>query len=92
MVNRSFAYFEEMHNNIMLFYRKHYGSASVVVYKLLLVAGFIPRCVFWWIRRVASNSDHVAHMSVFCWKTLKLGLRFWTPVPGEAVTESVAAS
>ena len=90
-VNRSFAYFEEMHNNVMLFYRKHYGAASVVVYKLLLVIGFIPRCVWWWGHRILSGSDHAIHMSVFCWRTLKLGLRFWTPVPQVLLTEGAAS-
>ena len=90
-VNRSFAYFEEMHNNIMLFYQKHYGVASVVVYKLLLAIGFIPRCLLWWGRRMWRGSDHAVHMSTFCWRTLKLGLRFWTPVPQVLLTEAAAS-
>jgi hypothetical protein len=90
-VNRGFAYFEEMHNNVMLFYRKHYGVASVVVYKLLLAIGFIPRSLLWWSRRMLGGSDHATHMSIFCWRTLKLGLRFWVPVPDEMPKEAVAS-
>ena len=80
-VNRRFEYFEELHNNVMLFYQKHYGRWSVVVYKLLLAAGFAIRSVGWTVVRFVIPGEYSRMMCAFSWKTLWLGLRFWTPLP-----------
>jgi GT2 family glycosyltransferase len=80
-INRSFAFFEEMYNDVMLFYQKHYGRWSVVGYKLLLFLGFTVRTLGWWIAGLVRPSDHTTHMLTFCRKTLGLAARFWVAVP-----------
>ncbi len=80
-VNRSFAYFEEMYNNMMLFYQKRYGRLSIVGYKLLLFLGFTVRTLGWWIVGLVRPSDHSTHMKTFCRKTLALAARFWVALP-----------
>ncbi|MCZ6776110.1 MAG: glycosyltransferase family 2 protein [Ignavibacteria bacterium] len=79
-VNQDFRYFSELHNNIMLFYQKHYGRWSVVVYKVLLLIGFIPRSLGWTFYQVLKPSAHANLMARFSWKTLGVGVRFWAPL------------
>ncbi len=80
-INRRFEYFEELHNNVMLFYRKHYGRWSVVVYKLILALGFGMRSAGWTLGRMFRPNAHSRMMFSFSWRTLWLGLRFWRPLP-----------
>lgn len=82
IVNREFTYFDEMYANTLLFFQKHYGRWAVVAYKLLLVVGFIPRTILWWSRRLFDHSAYAVHMSIYGWKTLNLGLKFWAPPDG----------
>lgn len=79
-VNRNFQYFRELHENVMLFYLKHYGRWSLVLYKLILVAGFIVRSVGWTMCLLIRPSAHASTMARFSWKTLALGMAFWTPI------------
>ena len=80
-LNTQFDYFEELYDNVIFFYQKHYGRASVIAYKLLLVAGFLLRTPAWGIYRVLKPSPRSVHMAQFCRKSLAFGLRFWRPVP-----------
>lgn len=80
-VNKGFAYFDELHNNTMLFYWKHYGPLSVVAYRLLLVPGFLARALGWTLYQLMRPTTHARHMMLFCWKTLGVGLSFWKPLP-----------
>ncbi len=79
-INRDFAHFEELHNNVMLFYQKHYGRWSVPLYKALLFVGYVPRTILWSLRRPFSAAPEVATMCTYSWKTLGLGLTFWKPL------------
>ncbi len=79
-LNRSLDYLDEMYENTMLFYQKHYGPKAVVIYKLLLALGFLPRTVWWGIRRMVDSSGRAVHMSAFSWRSLKLGVRFLQPL------------
>ena len=79
-VNKEFRYFRELHENIMLFYQKHYGPSAVVFYKLLLAIGFLFRTAGWWVVRCVKPTDKSRHMAVFSWKTLRIGLGFWRPL------------
>jgi GT2 family glycosyltransferase len=85
IVNKEFTYFDEMYANTLLFFQKHYGRWAVVAYKLLLVVGFLPRTIIWWLRRLFNHSEYAKHMSIYGWKTLNLGLRFWTPLAASRV-------
>jgi GT2 family glycosyltransferase len=80
-VNKDFAFFDELYNNTMLFYWKHYGPLAVVAYKFLLLPGFLVRAVGWGVYRLMRPTPHVRHMALFCWKTLGVGLTFWKPLP-----------
>jgi N-acetylglucosaminyl-diphospho-decaprenol L-rhamnosyltransferase len=80
-LNKDFGYHREMRNNIMLFYQKHYGRWSVVVYKLLLFIGFMLRSTGWGVARLVRPTERTVLMSRFSWKTLAMSMEFWTPVP-----------
>lgn len=79
-MNRDLEYFDELYENTMLFYQKHYGRRAVIIYKILLAIGFVPRTLFWWVRRLLVRTGHDIHMSAFSWRSLKLGARFWIPL------------
>jgi len=78
-VNTRFALFDMLYNNVMFFYQKHYGRGSVVVYRLLLLAGFVVRALAWSFGALLRPSEHARHMRRFSWKSLLLGLTFWEP-------------
>jgi hypothetical protein len=80
IVNSGFQHFTEMYYNVFFFFQKHYGFPAVVVYRLLLIAGFTPRLVLWWGRSLSDRSEYVKHMRTYSGKVLALGLRFWVPV------------
>lgn len=79
-MNRDFAWFEELHNNTLLFYRKHYGAWTVPVYKLLLALGFVPRAAVWGLLRALRGTDRSRLMWRYSVRTLLYGLRFWRTV------------
>jgi GT2 family glycosyltransferase len=79
-LNSDFSRLPEMHENVMWFYQKRYGSWALVVYKLLLVIGFAVRTVGWQAARLIRSSERTRHMAEFSWRTLTLGLRFWKPL------------
>ncbi len=83
-VNRDFSHFEELHNNVMLFYQKHYGRLSVIVYKLLLCIGFSVRAIGWSIKHLFQSSPSTNTMVRYSWKTFVFGLKFWTPLRDNA--------
>ena len=87
-VNKEFRYFRELHENIMLFYQKHYGSSAVMFYKLLLAIGFSFRTVAWWAVRCMKPTEKSRHMAVFSGKTLLIGLGFWKPFKMTASQEA----
>jgi GT2 family glycosyltransferase len=82
-VNRDFRYFAMLHNNVLLFYQKHYGRAAVVLYRLLLACGFVPRLLAWSVASLIRPSPHARHMRQFSAKTLVFGMTFWQPVEVE---------
>jgi GT2 family glycosyltransferase len=80
-LNRDFSHFEELYNNVMLFYQKHYGRGSVMIYKLILCIGFTIRVVGWTSFWLVRRTDRSRIMTQFSWKTLALGIQFWIPLP-----------
>jgi len=79
-VNRDFSYFRELHDNTALFHRKHYGWGAVIVYKLLLLLGFIPRACLWSLRLLFTSSPHTRMMCRYSWKTVFYGVQFFKPL------------
>lgn len=84
-VNKRFTYFSMLYNNVMFFYQKHYGRGSVIVYRLVLAAGFTVRSVAWTIRAALRPTDANRHMRTFAFKSLAFGLTFWRPARIEEV-------
>jgi hypothetical protein len=78
-LNRRFALFRMLHENVMLFYQKHYGRYAVVLYRVLTAMGFVMRSFGWTVVRVLRPSDHSRHMMTFSWKTLLWALPLWKP-------------
>lgn len=76
-LNRDFACVEEMYNNVMLYYLKHHGRWSVVVYRLLLALGFVVRSAGWNLYTLVNPSERIAHMARFSLRALRIGLAFW---------------
>jgi GT2 family glycosyltransferase len=84
-VNKRFTFFTMLYNNVMFFYQKHYGRSSIIVYRLLLAAGFAVRCAIWSVRAVVQPSEANRHMRTFAFKSLLFGLAFWRPAEIEEV-------
>jgi len=78
-LNRRFALFSLLHENVLLFYQKHYGRAAVVFYRLCTIVGFILRSIGWTVVAPFRPSEFSRHMRVFSWKTLWWALPFWRP-------------
>jgi len=78
-VNRSFALFLVLHENVLLFYQKHYGRASVALYRVVSLLGFVLRSIGWSIIAAVRPSGYSRHMMIFCWKTLWWALPVWRP-------------
>lgn len=79
-INREFAFFHILYDNVMRFYQKHYGRRAVTVYKLIMIAGFSVRAVAWTLFSIVRHDPTTRHMRTFSWKTLGLALPFWTPL------------
>lgn len=84
-VNKQFTFFTMLYNNVMFFYQKHYGRGSVIIYRLVLAAGFSVRTVVWTIRAAVRPTDANRHMRTFAFKSLLFGLAFWRPASIEEV-------
>lgn len=82
-VNSDFRLFRMLHNNVALFYEKHYGRSAVVLYRLLVAVGFLPRYAAWTVLAFVLRTPQTRHMRRFAGKTLLYGLRFWEPVQVE---------
>ncbi len=78
--NWRFELYDEMYKNVFHYYRKHYGLGGVVLYRLLLAVGFVPRAVGWNLASVLRPSAYRRHMAQYSFKTLLLGLTFWKNV------------
>jgi GT2 family glycosyltransferase len=78
-LNRQFALFRILHENVLLFYQKHYGRWSVVFYRFLTIIGFVPRSIGWSGLAALRPSDYTKHMRAFSWKTLRWALPVWRP-------------
>lgn len=78
-INRQFAFFDMLYNNVLLFYQKHYGRGTVVAYRLLMVAGFAMRACGWTVAALLRPSEGTRHMRRFSWKSLLFGLKCWEP-------------
>jgi GT2 family glycosyltransferase len=76
-MNFDFQQFHEMYANVLYFFRKHYGSWAPVAYRILLIAGFVPRLCLWSLRSLMRPSDLTAYMQLYSRKVLLLGLRWW---------------
>jgi hypothetical protein len=81
LVNKEFAQFKEAYGNVFTFFQKHYGRKGLILYRLILALGFVPRAIGWGILRLINPTDRSRHMATYSRKTLLLGLRFWEPAP-----------
>jgi GT2 family glycosyltransferase len=89
-VNRGFALFQVLHENVLLFYQKHYGRGAVPVYRLFTALGFVLRSLGWTAVRWLRPSDHSRHMMQFSWKTLWWALPVWMPARVAGMTDRAA--
>lgn len=69
--------FREQYENILYFHKKHYGGFAAIIYKLLLIVGFVPRFLFWSARLMFDNSEIIKVRVQFCVRTLLFALPFW---------------
>jgi len=79
IINRGFAYFRELHENVKFYYGKHFGSRAVVGYRVLLTVGFVLRTLGWGLVRMLRPSEQSRHMFAFSWRTFCYALGLPTP-------------
>lgn len=68
----SWEYFEEQYKNIFYYYRKVYGGPVLLIYKFLLLIGFLPRVMYWWGRSFVNDDPGVVSQKRFAEWTVKL--------------------
>jgi GT2 family glycosyltransferase len=79
IINKNFAYFRELHENVELYYRKHFGRCGLLVYRIFLVLGFLLRTAGWGLVRLVRPSERSRHMFAFSWRTLLHAFGLPTP-------------
>lgn len=77
MMNTKFEIFDEVYRNVFHYYRKHFGMGAVVVYKFIMIIGFLLRALYWSIRSIMDSSEQARYMCRFSWKSLSVALPFW---------------
>lgn len=81
IINRDLSHLHVQWDNVMLFYQKHYGRASVAAFKVFLAAGFALRTAGWHVYRLLRPTERGRLMAAFSLRTLVIGLAFWRPLP-----------
>lgn len=82
LTNQSFQQFDEMNNNTLAYYEKHFGYPGMVSYRILLIFGFSARIVFWTLVSLVRRSDRTEARLLFAKKYFALGARFWSRMGG----------
>jgi GT2 family glycosyltransferase len=80
VANKGFEQLNEMYYNVFWFFRKHYGVAGLLEYRLLLIIGFLPRFALWTLRRILRDSAQARYMQTYSWKVFCLGLQWWSRI------------
>ena len=70
---------EEMYENVSYYYYKHYGRLGAILYKLMLLLGFVPRLAGWALCDVLRSTERSRLMVPFSLKTLAFASAFWVP-------------
>ena len=79
-MNRDFQYLEEMYYNVFYYFRKHYGTGGLVVYRFWLLVGFILRWMIWKFRAISDKSETLQTHLTYIRKVLGFAARFWVPM------------
>ena len=77
ITNRRLEQFDEMFQNCLYYYQKHFGPAAVVVYKLMTAFGFFFRTILWRLVLLRKKNDAAFNRLAYAKKALGVGLRFW---------------
>jgi len=78
MLNTRFELLDELYANVFHYFRIHYGISGLLVYKFLIVAGFIPRSTLWGIRTVLSRDPGARSRLQFSLRSLRIASRLWS--------------
>ncbi len=68
--------FCEQYDNVLYYYRKHFGMPAVIVYRLLLLVGFVPRTIYWYIRSAIEQSENSRAQLQFSFRSLLFAVSF----------------
>lgn len=79
VLKMSWEYFEEQYENIFHYYRKVHGSLVLLLYKIVLLIGFLPRAAYWCLSSLLHETPDIVSRKRFAVWTLKLLLspRSW---------------
>ncbi len=75
LINKDFSLFDEQYDNIFYYFQKHHGKGAVVIYKLLLIIGFLPRSVYWSIRSFFESTEEILRRRQFSVKSLGVAVK-----------------
>ena len=70
-----YGFVKEQYENAFHYFRKHFGSASVVVYRTLLFLGFLPRALLWVFARTLKPTRETRLRFAFSLHTLRVALK-----------------
>lgn len=77
MTNPGFEQFEEMNRNCLFYYEKHFGRWAVVVFRLLMAAGFAFRVILWKLIVLLKYDNKAAYRLESAKRSFQIGARFW---------------
>ncbi len=77
VLNKNLDFVDEMINNTMLYYEKHFGRPGVVVYRMMLLAGFAMRTLGYAVQALVTRSGNASVLMRRSYIQLRIGAAFW---------------
>lgn len=77
VLNKNLSFVDEMINNTMLYYEKHFGRSGVLIYRIMLFVGFFFRTLGYALQSLLTRSENAAVLMRRSFIQLAIGAAFW---------------
>ncbi len=77
VLNKNLDFLDEMINNTMLYYEKHFGRCGVAVYRIMLFIGFFMRTLGYGVQALAKRNEAAIVMMRRSYIQCAIGAAFW---------------
>ena len=77
VLNKNLGFLDEMINNTMLYYEKHFGRRGVAVYRIMLFIGFFMRTIGYGVQALVTRNESATVMMRRSYIQCAIGAAFW---------------